>query len=172
MKKIFLTAIVITTSLISLLAQDVKDVISKGNNVYIEVIDIRDNIKEDEHKVFVDHLMDKEEWNRWNIVDSKEKANFICKLSLEKRGSSKSGILSAGSWVNAIAEILTVNGDKVWESKKHRGNSSEFTGFNALNDAMRKIVRRALTKELYGEDGDDVDKDDDKEEKNKKKKKK
>ncbi len=147
MKKFYLLLLLVITSS-SLFADELKPLLASGNKVYVEVVDVKDNI-EDEYNYFVKHLNDKEEWGKWKIVDSKEAADFICKLIVEKKGSS---IMSYGARVFAYIEILDLSGKSIWVSEQHKGNSNEFTGFNAHGDAMRKIVRKAIKEELYNEE--------------------
>lgn len=43
---------------------------------------------------------------------------------------------------------LTADGRELWHSKLQKGRTTEFTGFNAQEDAARKVVRRSLGMEL------------------------
>ena len=129
-------------------AQSVKELINSGNAVFIEINDINNNT-DGAYESFKKHLLG-EEWNRWTLVDSKEDANFICRLNIEKKGFSMLST-SYGARVVVITEILTTDNRSVWKSKKQQGNGSVYTAGNALADAMRKVIRRSLTKELYRE---------------------
>lgn len=147
MKKLFLLLISIF-SIVSTYANDdnVQELIAKGNKVYAELVDVKDNIKGAE-EMFIEYL-NSDEWGKWELVENKEDADFVCKLTLLKKGSGFS--LSYGARVEGYVEILTTDDQVVWKSKKQMGNTNEFTGFNALKDVMRKVMRRSLTKELYG----------------------
>ena len=149
MKKVILFFALCMITITSVYAgnDDVKQLIDKGNKAFIIVIDTNDNI-DNEYNLFVKMLTSKE-WNKWDLVEKKEDADFVCTLILKKKGAGFS--MSYGKRVDATVEISSVDGVKVWESKKHTGNTNEFTGFNALADVMRKITRRALTDELYKE---------------------
>ena len=121
----------------------VNELMSQGNKVFIEVVNNKKNI-DGGYDSFIEHLS-AEEWNKWDLVETKDNANFICRLTLTKRkvmGSVR---------VDAIASILTIDGTEVWVSEKHTGMATLFTGFDALSDAMRKIIRRALSDELCEE---------------------
>lgn len=50
-----------------------------------------------------------------------------------------------------MIEIITPEGKSIWKSKRQQGNVSIYTGGDALSDAMRKVIRRSLKMELYGE---------------------
>lgn len=127
----------------------VKDLIMKGNSVFIEINDINKNT-DGAYEAFKKHLLS-EEWNRWTLVDSKEKADFVCRLNIEKKGFNMMSATSMGARVRVITEILDNKGGSVWKSKRQQGNVSIYTGGDALSDAMRKVIRRSLTEELYGE---------------------
>ena len=147
MKKLFLLFILHLFSILFLYANnsDVKQLISQGNNVFVKVVDTNNDI-DDEHNIFI-KMLNSDEWNRWNLVDKNEDADFVCTLILKKKGAGFS--MSDGKRVDAYLVISSVDGDEVWKSDKYTGNANMFTGFNSLTDAMRKIVRRALTDELY-----------------------
>ncbi len=145
MRRILLTLLLAALSITNLPAKELKNLLASGNNVYIEAIDIKDNI-EDEYGYFVKHLKDNEEWGRWNIVESSSEANFTCRLTLDNRL-----FLGTGGAIHAYIEILDNQGEVIWKSKTHKGMASTFTGYNAHGDAMRKIIRRAIKKELYKE---------------------
>lgn len=130
-------------------AQSVKELIDSGNSVFIEVVDKKDNTK-GAYDSFIHHLKG-EEWNRWNIVESKDKADFICKLNIDKKGFNIMSFTSMGARVRVVTEILNKDGKSVWKSKQQQGNVSAYTGGDALSDAMRKVIRRSLKQELYGE---------------------
>lgn len=130
-------------------AQSAQELISKGNSVYIEINDIKKNTG-GAYDSFKRHLLS-DEWNRWNLVDSKEEADYICRLNIDKKGLNVMSMTSSGARVRVIAEILTPDGKSVWKSKRQQGNVSVFTGGDALSDAMRKVIRRSLKVELYGE---------------------
>lgn len=136
---------------LNIFAQKNKDIVtllSSGNNVFVEVVDLTQSI-DNEVEIFTKYL-NGPEWGFWNIVDSKDDSNFICRLTLEKKGANMN---SLGARIVAIVEIYNVSGEKVWVCKKQTGNSSQFTGFNAMPDAMRKVIRRSLTVELYENNG-------------------
>ena len=59
---------------------------------------------------------------------------------------------SMGARVRVNVEIITPDGKSVWKSKRQQGNVSVYTGGDALSDAMRKVIRRSLKVELYGEE--------------------
>lgn len=148
-KLLFICAFFMTTVTLAQNSKDVTALISSGNNVFIEIIDKKENI-ENEDKVFRNYLDDSSEWGRWVVVESKDEADFMCRLTLEKKGSGFS--LSLGARVAAFIEIINKEGKVVWKSKTYTGQSNEFTGFNSLADAMRKIVRKAIKKDLYNEE--------------------
>ena len=147
MRKVILVLLLCMLTAISVYASndDVKRLINKGNKAFVIVVDTNADI-DDEHNLFVKMLMS-DEWNRWELVEKKEAADFICTLVLKKKGAGFS--LSDGKRVDATLVIYSVDGSKVWESKKYTGNANMYTGFNSLADVMRKITRRALTDELY-----------------------
>lgn len=146
MKKIFLLLItVFSVTFTYANTENVEELIAKGNKVFVEVIDVKNNIKE-EQEMFVEYL-NGDEWGKWDLVENKEDADFVCKLTLEKKGAGVS--FSVGARVEGYVEICTVDDKNVWTSKKQKGNTNEFTGYNALKDIMRKVIRRSLTKELY-----------------------
>lgn len=151
MKKIYLLLILIS-SITTLQAQNLtafKELLSNGNQVFIEVVDKNKNTN-GALESFKKHLLG-EEWNRWVLVDNKEEANFICRLLIEKKGFNLMSFTSMGARVRTVVEILTPEGKSVWESKRQQGNVSVYTGGDALSDAMRKVIRRSLKVELYGE---------------------
>ena len=151
MKKI-VCIFVLILSIYSLRAQElssVKDLIKDGNLVFIEVVDVNQNTPE-AYDSFRRHLMGKE-WNRWVLVDSKAQADFVCRLNIEKKGFNIMSATSSGARVRVITEILTKDGKSIWKSKRQQGNVSLYTGGDALSDAMRKVIRRSLKIELYGE---------------------
>lgn len=135
---------IMTTS--SLFANELKALLTSGNKVHIEVIDIKDDIN-GEYEYFVRHLKDKEEWGRWNIVEESTDADFTCRLTLNNKM-----YMGNGGSIHAYIEIINNKGDVVWKSKVQKGRASAFTGFNAHGDAMRKIIRRAIKEELYNEE--------------------
>ncbi len=151
MKKIFLLILVILSFGFSAQAQRkaVDALISSGNKVFIEVNDIKKNA-DGAYDLFKNYLLS-DEWNRWELVDEKSDANFVCRINVEKLGYNIMSVRSYGARVRVITEVLTIDGVSVWKSKKQQGNVSEFTKFDALSDAMRKVVRRSLPKELYNE---------------------
>lgn len=126
-----------------------KELIATGNSVYIEVNDINKNTT-GAYEAFKKHLLGSE-WNRWTLVENKEQANFICRLNIEKKGMNLLSAASMGARVRVITEILKPDGTSVWKSKRQQGNVSPYTGGDALSDAMRKVIRRSLKVELYGE---------------------
>ncbi len=126
-------------------SEEVKVLISSGNSVYVEVIDVNNSI-DDEYNIFLEYL-NGDEWTKWNITESKDSANYTCRLTLEKKKAGFS--MSYGARVAAYIEILDTNEKLVWISEVQTGNSNEFTGFNAMADAMRKTIRRSLKEQLY-----------------------
>ena len=152
MKKIYLLIVMSLILITSVGAQgneNTKKLIASGNSVFIEVVDTKNNTA-GAYDSFKKHLLG-EEWNRWVLVDSKDKANFICRITINKKGFNFFSFTSIGARVRVITEILTPDGKSVWKSKRQQGNVSTFTKGDALSDAMRKIIRRSLTEELYGE---------------------
>lgn len=151
MKQTFLVILAILSFSYSVQAQRsaVDALISSGNKVFIEVNDINKNT-DGACDSFKKHLQSSE-WNRWELVDEKSDANFVCRLNVEKLGFNIMSARSYGARVRVTTEVLTIDGVSVWKSKKQQGNVSEFTKFDALSDAMRKVIRRSLPKELYNE---------------------
>ncbi len=127
----------------------VKDVIAKGNSVFIEINDINKNTP-GALDVFKSYL-DSDMWGKWNVVNSKEEADFVCRLNIEKKGMNVMSATSMGARVRVITEILTKDGVSVWKSKKQQGNATIYTGMDALADAMRKAIKRSIKVELYKE---------------------
>lgn len=152
MKKIYLLLILIS-SITTLQAQNLtafKELLSNGNQVFIEVVDKNKNTN-GALESFKKHLLG-EEWNRWVLVDNKEGANFICRLIVEKKGFNLMSFTSYGARVRTVVEVLDLEGKSVWKSKRQQGNVSIYTGGDALSDAMRKVIRRSLKVELYEEE--------------------
>ena len=144
-----MSLILVITTLNAQENKKIQELIATGNSVFIEVVDINKNTN-GAYDSFKKHLLD-EEWNRWVLVDSVKQANFICRLNIEKKGFNFFSAKSMGARVRVITEILTPEGKSVWKSKLQQGNVSAYTGGDALSDAMRKVIRRSLTKELYRE---------------------
>lgn len=93
-------------------------------------------------------------WNRWTLVEKKESADFILKVSVEKKGVNLLSMASDGARIRVITEVCNLKGQSLWKSKRYQGNASIFTGFSALDDAMRKMIRRALGDELLKKCGE------------------
>ena len=102
------------------------------------------------YESFKKHLLG-DEWNRWNLVDNKNDANFICRLVIDKKGFNIMSAKSMGARVRVVTQILNKDGVCVWKSKSQQGNVSVYTAGDALSDAMRKVIRRSIKEELYGE---------------------
>ncbi|MEG1587957.1 MAG: hypothetical protein RSB32_01895 [Mucinivorans sp.] len=149
MKKYFYTLLILISSITTLQAQNVKELLSKGNDVFIEVVDKNKNT-DGAYESFKRHLLG-EEWNRWVLVENKDAANFICRLVIEKKGFNVMSFTSYGARVRTVVEIVTPEGKSIWKSKRQQGNVTLYTGGDALSDAMRKVIRRSLKVELYGE---------------------
>lgn len=153
MQNYFYTLLILISSITTLQAQDlseVKELLSNGNEVFVEVVDKNKNT-DGAYESFKKHLLG-EEWNRWVLVENKEAANFICRLVIEKKGFNMMSFNSYGARVRTVVEIITPEGKSIWKSKRQQGNVSIYTGGDALSDAMRKVIRRSLKVELYGEE--------------------
>lgn len=127
----------------------VKDVIAKGNSVFIEINDINNNTP-GALDVFKSYLAS-DIWGKWNVVDSKEEADFVCRLNIEKKGMNVMSATSMGARIRVITEIQTKDGVSLWKSKRQQGNATVYTGMDALGDAMRKAIKRSIKVELYKE---------------------
>ncbi len=150
MKKITLLLIALCLAIhIKAQGETLKELVAEGNKAYVELVDVKKNIPEAQEAIH--NILVGEEWNRWQLVDSKEEADFILKVSVEKKGVNLLSLASDGARVRVIAEVSDLNGKRLWKSKRYQGNASIFTGFSALDDAMRKLVRRALKKGLLEE---------------------
>lgn len=147
MKKLLILFFATILSL-NMVAQErlLKDLVAEGNKAYIDFVDVKNNIPE--AKESINNILLSKEWNRWALVDSKDKADFILKVSVEKKGMNILSMASDGARIRIIAEIYNIENKSLWKSKRYQGNASLFTGFAALDDAMRKLVRRALSDEL------------------------
>ncbi|MFR9541616.1 MAG: hypothetical protein SNH27_06145 [Rikenellaceae bacterium] len=150
-KKLLLTCLLSFVTIVCFAQSDKKlsSLISSGNKVFIEINDINKNT-DGAYDSFKRHL-ESDEWSRWDLVQSAEEANFVCRLNIEKKGFNIMSATSSGARVRVVTEILTPLGDSIWKSKRQQGNVSIYTGGDALSDAMRKVIRRSLTVELYGE---------------------
>ncbi len=126
--------------------KSLQELVAKGNKAYVEFVDVKHNIPE--AKDAINKALLGPEWNYWELVDSKDKADFILKVSVEKKGMNIMSMTSDGARIRVIAQVLSVNEKSLWKSKQYQGNASMFTGYAALEDAMRKMVRRALGEEL------------------------
>lgn len=147
MKKLLILFFATILSL-NMVAQErlLKDLVAEGNKAYIDFVDVKNNIPE--AKESINNILLSKEWNRWALVDSKDKADFILKVFVEKKGMNILSMASDGARIRIIAEIYNIENKSLWKSKRYQGNASLFTGFAALDDAMRKLVRRALSDEL------------------------
>lgn len=114
-----------------------------GRKVYVEFVDVHNNIG-DKEKPIVEALQGTE-WNRWILVPEKTDADFILHIHMEKKGG---GFTSFGARMFMTPSILTPDGRELWRGSLQKGRATEFTGFNAQNDAARKLVRRSLGEEL------------------------
>lgn len=146
MKKLLTALTAVLCALFCASAQDVSlgRLTADGNKVYVEFIDVRNNI-EDDAKPFI-AVLQGPEWNRWQVVDDKADADFVLRIRVEKKGSGFS--ISWGARMFTTVSILTTDGRELWRAKLQKGRASEFTGFNAQADAARKVVRRSLGEEL------------------------
>lgn len=146
MKKLMTTLTAVLCCFIFATAQNTTlgELTADGNKVYVEFIDVRNNIG-DGAKPFVAALKGPE-WNRWQVVDDKAEADFVLRIRVEKKGAGVS--LSIGARMFTTVAILTPDGRELWHSKLQKGRTTEFTGFNAQEDAARKVVRRSLSVEL------------------------
>lgn len=146
--KTFLILFITLCCSLSMWAQEksLKDLVTKGNKVYIEFVDVKKNIPEAEKAIETALLG--EEWNLWSLVSTKDEADFTLKVSVEKKGMNILSMASDGARVRVIAEVQNLENKTLWKSKQYQGNASIFTGFSAIDDAMRKLIRRALNDEL------------------------
>jgi hypothetical protein len=127
-------------------AQDINEITAKGKKAYLEVNVIQGDIP-DAYEEAKEHLTGSE-WNEWVIVDKPEDGDFTIRLIFQKLGFGLGG--GDGARVRVVAEVTDQNGTVLWNSKRYQGNAHLTTGYNALRDAVRKIVRRALKDELRG----------------------
>lgn len=146
MKKLLTTLTALLCCFLFATAQNAElgELTADGNKVYVEFIDVRNNIG-DGAKPFVAALKGPE-WNRWQVVDDKAEADFVLRIRVEKKGAGMS--LSIGARMFTTVAVLTTEGRELWQSKLQKGRTTEFTGFNAQEDAARKVVRRSLGVEL------------------------
>lgn len=146
MKKLLTTLTALLCCFLFATAQNTElgQLTADGNKVYVEFIDVRNNIG-DGAKPFVAALKGPE-WNRWQVVDDKSEADFVLRIRVEKKGAGMS--LSIGARMFTTVAVLTPDGRELWQSKLQKGRTTEFTGFNAQEDAARKVVRRSLGVEL------------------------
>lgn len=118
---------------------------AEGNKAFVELVDVNRNVPE--AKAAINKALLGDDWNRWKLVSEKDSADFILKVSVEKKGWS---LLSSsdGARVVVFAEVLNLNGISLWKSKRYQGNAKLITGYSALSDAIRKLVRKALYVEM------------------------
>ncbi|MFT4024134.1 MAG: hypothetical protein QM664_10170 [Flavihumibacter sp.] len=147
MKKIvFFLSLVLVSWQLTAQEKSLKELVAKGNKAYVEFVDVKHNIPE--AKEAINKALLGPEWNYWELVDAKDKADFILKVSVEKKGMNIMSMTSDGARIRVTTQVLSPNEKPLWKSKEYQGNASMFTGFAALEDAMRKMVRRALGEEL------------------------
>ena len=127
--------------------KELKTIVDNGNKANLEVVDISGDINGD--IAYFHKIVKKEKFNRLIFVENKKDADLTCRMTLERIGSG----LTFAPRIKAYIEIITPDGKVVWKSKDHKGEATEFTGFNAYNDAIRRIVRRALEKEFIKQVG-------------------
>ena len=85
MKKITLLLIALCLAIhIKAQGETLKELVAEGNKAYVEFVDVKKNIPEAQEAIH--NILVGEEWNRWQLVDSKEEADFILKVSVEKKG--------------------------------------------------------------------------------------
>ena len=85
MKRTIFTIILLNLAyLINAQEKTLKELIAEGNKVYVEFIDVKKNIPEAQNAI--NTALKGEEWNRWTLVEKKESADFILKVSVEKKG--------------------------------------------------------------------------------------
>lgn len=93
MKKLLTTLTATLCALFCASAQDISlgRLTADGNKVYVDFIDVRNNI-EDDAKPFI-AVLQGPEWNRWQVVDDKADADFVLRIRVEKRarGSASRG---------------------------------------------------------------------------------
>ena len=126
--------------------KNLKALVADGNKAYVDFVDVKGNIPQAKEAIV--KALQGAEWNRWQLVDAKENADFILKVSVEKKGMNIMSMTSDGARIRVITEVMSIDGKPLWKSKEYQGNASMFTGYAALEDAMRKMVRRALGDEL------------------------
>ena len=153
MKRTIFTIILLNLAyLINAQEKTLKELIAEGNKAYVEFIDVKKNIPEAQNAI--NTALKGEEWNRWTLVEKKESAEFILKVSVDKKGVNLLSMASDGARIRVITEVCNLKGQSLWKSKRYQGNASIFTGFSALDDAMRKMIRRALGDELLKKCGE------------------
>lgn len=84
MKRTIFTIILLNLAyLINAQEKTLKELIAEGNKTYVEFIDVKKNIPEAQNAI--NTALKGEEWNRWTLVEKKESADFILKVSVEKK---------------------------------------------------------------------------------------
>ena len=85
MKRIIFTIILLNLAyLINAQEKTLKELVAEGNKAYVEFVDVKKNIPEAQNAI--NTALTGEEWNRWTLVEKKELADFILKVSVEKKG--------------------------------------------------------------------------------------
>lgn len=94
MKNLLTTLTAALCALFCASAQDISlgRLTADGNRVYVEFIDVRNNI-EDDAKPFIAALKGPE-WNRWQVVGDKADADFVSASASKRRarGSASRGV--------------------------------------------------------------------------------
>lgn len=132
MKNLLTTLTAALCALFCASAQDISlgRLTADGNRVYVEFIDVRNNI-EDDAKPFIAALKGPE-WNRWQVVDDKADADFVLRIRVEKKGSGFS--ISWGARMFTTVSILTTDGRELW-----RANSRKAAPVNSRGSTPRRM---------------------------------
>jgi hypothetical protein len=140
MKRLLILFLLLVSVLVN--ATDLTN-LTDTSSVYVEVEEIGDKEIEYAETDLYD-ILQSDEWGKWILADTKEDAEFILKVTLEKKGNWFSGVK-----VFLVGELFDSDSNLLWKSSKFKGNVTAFTGYNALGDVLRKFVRRGLKKELF-----------------------
>ena len=114
-----------------------KDLVADGNNVYIEMDDPTNSF--DEKDAFIREYM--RQYTKWNLVESKEEADFILLVEVHKT-ESFSRVHSA------TPSICRPDGTVVWIGRTQRAAPVIQNGFVAVRGVSKDIVKEALMEDL------------------------
>ena len=114
-----------------------KDLVADGNNVYIEMDDPTNSFYEKD--AFIREYM--RQYTKWNLVESKEEADFILLVEVHKT-ESFSRVHSA------TPSICRPDGTVVWKGRTQRAAPVIQNGFLAVRGVSKDLVREGLMEDL------------------------